>query len=66
MITKHVQVDVVQGDDLQLVIQIREADRIENVLLALSLDAAQKLVEDLTCSVETIESLLASPEDHTH
>lgn len=66
MITKHVQVSVIQGDDLQLVIQIRDADRIETVPLTLSLEAAQNLVEDLIASVETVESILARPDDHTH
>lgn len=66
MITKHVQLSVVQGDDLQLFIQIRDADRIETVPFTLSLEAAQNLVEDLIASVETVESLLARPDDQTH
>lgn len=64
MNTRFAQVSVQQDADQQPVIQIRDADQI--TALTLTLEAAQKLVEDLTCSVETIESLLAGPEDHSH
>lgn len=66
METPDIQVSVVHGGDMEPVIQIYDADRIQTTLIKMNLEAAQKLVEDLIGSVEMVESLMAGPDDVTH
>jgi len=66
METPDIQVSVVHGGDMEPVIQIYGADRIQTTLIKMNLEAAQKLVEDLINSVEMVENLMAGPDDVTH
>lgn len=61
MISTGVQVRIVQGQDHDLLIEIEGTG---GAVLKMPLEAAQQLVEDLIVSVETVESLLARPDDH--
>lgn len=66
METPDILVSVVHGGDMEPVIQIYDADRIQTTLIKMNLEAAQKLVEDLINSVEMVENLMAGPDDVTH
>ncbi len=65
MNAKGIQVSVVQGDGMEPVIQIYDADQ-SPTLIKMNLEAAHKLLEDLFTSIELVESLMAGPDDLTH
>jgi len=62
---KGIQVDVVQGDGMEPVIQIYDADQ-SRTLIKMNLEAAHKLLEDLFTSIEEVESLMPGQDDVTH
>jgi hypothetical protein len=66
MKTPAIHVSVEHGGSMEPVIQIYDADQTQPKLIKMNLEAAHKLLEDLTSSIELVESLLPGPDDITH
>ncbi|MDP2430528.1 MAG: hypothetical protein Q8O33_00685 [Pseudomonadota bacterium] len=66
MKTSAIHVSVEHGGSMEPVIQIYDADQSQPKLIKMNLEAAHKLLEDLTSSIELVESLLPGPDDVTH
>jgi hypothetical protein len=66
MNAKNIQVSVEHGGSMEPVIQIYDADQAQPKLIKMNLEAAHKLLEELTCSIELVESLMPGPNDVTH
>lgn len=66
MSNPDIQVSVVQGGDMEPIIQIYDTDQIKATLIKMNLETAQKLVDDLIGSIEMVESLMSGPDDVTH
>ncbi len=66
MTAKEIEVSVAYGSDMEPVIHISDPDQIKESLLKMNLEAAHKLLEDLTISIEMVESLMPGQDDVTH
>ena len=66
MKTSAIHVSVEHGGSMEPIIQIYDADQSQPKLIKMNLEAAHKLLEDLTSSIELVESLLPGPDDVTH